>query len=375
MERISNITPRKDFRAQLSDRGFILNENDHYWQETKAYALTDEEVDTLDDAATEVHQLCVDAIETIIDRNLFHKFGMSDAWAEYVTKSWRRRDPDIYARFDFAYDGTGQPKMLEYNADTPTGLVEASVLQWDWLQHHNYRDQFNSIHEQLVEAWRRAAQRIPSDRVVYFTSDHDSGEDWVTTEYMRDTCSQAGVKTGEINLVDIGWQDGTGFVDLSGKRIEALFKLYPWENLARDEYSPLVLRDREQFFEPAWKMLWSNKALLPVLWELHKGHPNLLESHFNEAAFSEGSFVKKALFGREGSSVTIIDPNDAEVCEGPYGKEGYVYQEYTRLPCFDERYPICGVWVINDTACGLGVREDRTRITRDTSDFVPHFIR
>ncbi len=55
---------------------------------------------------------------------------------------------------DLAYDGVGIPKMLEYNADTPTSLLEAAVIQWQWFQDtYPDADQFNSIHERLIEAW------------------------------------------------------------------------------------------------------------------------------------------------------------------------------------------------------------------------------
>ena len=44
--------------------------------------------------------------------------------------------------------------MLEYNADTPTTLLEASILQWYWLKDtHPDDDQWNSLHEKLVERW------------------------------------------------------------------------------------------------------------------------------------------------------------------------------------------------------------------------------
>jgi glutathionylspermidine synthase len=36
----------------------------------------------------------------------------------------------LYGRFDLAYRGDGPPKLLEYNADTPTALFEAAVVQW-----------------------------------------------------------------------------------------------------------------------------------------------------------------------------------------------------------------------------------------------------
>ena len=46
------------------------------------------------------------------------------------------------------------------------------------------------------------------------------------------------------------------------------------------------------WIEPVWKMMLSNKAILPVLWELFPGHPNLLPSFFDRQG---GTYVKKPL--------------------------------------------------------------------------------
>jgi glutathionylspermidine synthase len=36
---------------------------------------------------------------------------------------------------------------------------------------------------------------------------------------------------------------------------------------------------------------------------------------------------------------------------------------------------VVGSWVVGDEPAGMSLREDAGRITRDTSRFVPHFIR
>jgi glutathionylspermidine synthase len=61
--------------------------------------------------------------------------------------------------------------------------------------------------------------------------------------------------------------------------------------------------------------------------------------------------------------------------DGPYGREGFVYQAWQPLPCVDGNYPVIGSWVIAGKPHGIGIREDSTPITRDTSRFVPHFFR
>jgi glutathionylspermidine synthase len=92
----------------------------------------------------------------------------------------------------------------------------------------------------------------------------DSLEDLTTTEYLRDVATQAGLRTEHIYIDDVGYdQDNRYFVDLANNRIRYMFKLYPWEWLVREEFAPHLLEKSITLLEPAWKMVLSNKAILP----------------------------------------------------------------------------------------------------------------
>jgi glutathionylspermidine synthase len=277
----------------------------------------------------------------------------------------------LYGRFDLAFDGDSTPRLLEYNADTPTALVEASVAQWFWLQDtHAEADQFNSIHERLIAAWRRWA-----GATIHFSSIKEHPEDEQTVLYLRDTCEQAGVKSASVYVEDIGWDSKQQcFVDLDCTRITHCFKLYPWEWLWHEEFAPHLVNDHVQFIEPTWKMLLSNKGLLPILWELFPDHPNLLPT-FESAEPLGGSFIQKPKLSREGSNVTWVERGEViEETGGDYGEEGHVYQAPAAIPDFGGNRPIFGVWVVDHEPAGLGIREDTRRITGNLSRFVPHFF-
>jgi len=198
----------------------------------------------------------------------------------------------------------------------------------------------------------------------------------MTVLYLRDTCEQAGVATRAVFIEDIGWDAARGcFVDLEGKPIRDCFKLYPWEWLWQEEFGPHLAREPVRFIEPTWKMLLSNKGLLLVLWELFPGHPNLLPT-YEEAAPLGGHYVRKPKLGREGTNVTWVEDGAVvEQTNGDYGREGFVYQAPAALPVFAGNRPICGVWMVDHEAGGLGIREDTCRITGNLSRFVPHFFR
>ena len=365
--------PRPDWRAKVEEIGLTYHSHEHgpYWDESACYELTAAEVDRLERPAHALHYLCIEAAEAVIKNNWWPRLGIPPAAVPAILRSWERDDFSLYGRFDLAFGGGGEPKLLEYNADTPTALVEAAVAQWFWLQEmHPGADQFNSIHERLIEAWRRWA-----GTTVHFSSVKEHAEDIQTVLYLRDTCEQAGVATREVFIEDIGWSRSREiFVDLAGERITRCFKLYPWEWLWHEEFGAHLAGDPVQFIEPAWKMLLSNKGLLPVLWELFPEHPNLLPAHDTAAPLGP-RYVRKPRLSREGANVTWVEAGvTIEETGGDYGEEGFVYQAPAELPDFDGQHPVCGVWVVDHEPAGLGIREDARRITGNLSRFVPHFF-
>jgi len=104
---------------------------------------------------------------------------------------------------------------------------------------------------------------------MYFTSVADAVEDYMTVNYLRDVAIQAGFDTAHINIEDVGWDPAAHvFTDLANDPIRRCFKLYPWEWMQREEFGPHVLGRPCLWLEPPWKTLLSNKAILPILWEL-----------------------------------------------------------------------------------------------------------
>ncbi len=240
--RRETIAARPDWQEKLEKIDFNWHAIDGqpYWAEDRCYSFSSAEIDGLDDVTAELHDMCKQAVKKVIADELWDRFGIPKEFAAYIETTWRRPDPEIYGRFDLLYDGTAAPKLLEYNADTPTALYEAAVVQWYWLKDVKPKaDQFNSIHEKLIDAWKGVLKLLPSRGLVHFASATDLPEDFGTAEYMRDVANQAGLKTQPIAIEDIGW-NGQRFTDLSEEPIQALFKLYPWEWLLKDQFASSV---------------------------------------------------------------------------------------------------------------------------------------
>jgi glutathionylspermidine synthase len=376
MKRISS-QPRPDFRARVQSQGLLWDETDSgpYWNESAAYELTADEVDRLERASNELHAMCLEAAEYVIRNQAYDQFGIDALGHQLIRKSWDAGPPSIYGRFDLALRDN-EIKLLEYNADTPTGLLEAAVIQWYWLQDTRPEmDQFNSIHERLVSKWEEMRPFL-NGNFVHLTS-LDNLEDSFTIAYMEDVLRQAGYETRSLAVRQLGLDTRTSrYGDEQDREILNLFKLYPWEWMIRESGAAGLMDAHVCWIEPAWKMLLSNKAILKVLWDLFPGHPYLLRTRYSAP---QGDCVRKPKLGREGRGISVRR-NGVEYAAdpSPYGSEGVVYQEYFDLPEYDSRRPVIGSWIIgheeNNCSAGIGIRETTGFVTNNASQFVPHYF-
>lgn len=374
MERIVT-PPRFDWQQKVEEYGlgFHTIEGQTYWDETAYYTFSTSEIDELEEATAELHEMCIAAAEHVIDKKLYDRLMIPAQAIPLIERSWEQDEPSIYGRFDFAYDGHTPPKLLEYNADTPTALLEASVIQWFWLKERfPEADQFNSIHEKLIEGWRGLKQYL--DEPLYFGCVKDAPEDLGNLEYLRDTAIQAGLQTDLVFVEDLGFDSvNSQYVDTLDNPIASMFKLYPWEWLNSEFFGRYLQQSGIIMIEPAWKMILSNKGILPILWELNPRHPNLLEASFDAEHFRD-NYVSKPLLSREGGNICIHRSGTTTEYEGSYGGKGAIYQELAQMPSFAGNYPVIGSWVISGEPAGIGIREDRQEVTTNASRFVPHLF-
>ena len=375
MERIPT-TPRPGWQQTVAAQGLTFhtaNGGKPYWDESAFYRFTSGEIDALERATYALSEMCLRAAEYVVSENLWEMFQIPPAFVPWVRASWERDERTIYGRFDLAFDGE-TIKLLEYNADTPTSLLEAAVVQWHWFRdtaaHKAGADQFNSLHERLIEAWG-AVRADWGDATMYFTSVADAGEDFLTANYLRDTASQAGLPTEYIAVRDIGYHSVRGYTDKRERPLRHLFKLYPWEWLLREPFGANLPHSQTRWLEAPWKMLLSNKAILVILHRLYPDSPFLLRADF---APTGGTWVQKPLLGREGANTRVV-VNGSVLAERGGSYEGAsVYQEYVPLRNFGGGYPVVGSWMVNGYAAGIGIREDDSRITGNDCRFVPHLF-
>ena len=380
------IDERPGWREAAEAQGFSFHHDggERYWDERAYYAFTLEEIERDLEAPTEaLHGMCLELVEAAMEsEEIMDRLAIPEKMRDYVADSWDDGALSLYGRFDFAYDAKGPAKLLEYNADTPTSIYETGFFQWSWLEARiadgtfaDNTDQFNSLHEKLIARFTRL---FTPGSMLHFASVPDHVEDRQTVRYLEDLASQAQLQPRFVAIDEIGVDSDRRFVDADGYVIQALFKLYPWEDMFREEFATKLAASGTIFLEPAWKAILSNKAILPLLWDRHPNHPNLLPAFFDGdkgAAALGDSYVRKPLFSREGWDIELVDGGRRSAGpSGGYGEEGHIVQALARLPCFDGNYPVVGSWLVGEEPAGVSIREDETPITRNLSRFVPHVI-
>ncbi len=382
------IVPERPGWAEIArQNGFTFHHVNgaKYWDESACWFIGLSEVEReIEDPTVELYAMCLALVDDVVrSQELMERMAIPQAMRDAIANSWFSGAPSLYGRFDFAYDGTGPAKLLEFNADTPTSIYETAFFQWQWLEDMIAAgrlpagcDQFNRLHEALTE---RFAAIFTRGSLVHFAAASDHTEDRQTVLYLEDLASQAGLEARFVDVAQIGINAAGQLVDDQQTLIGALFKLYPWEDLLRSAYARELARSSTLFLEPMWKAILSNKAILPLLWERHRGHRNLLPAAFEGTvaadAITTSAYVRKPFFSREGADIELT--SNGQTQRGPaegYGAEGRIVQAFAPLAQNDGNYAVIGSWVVGDDAVAMSVREDSGPITRDLARFVPHAI-
>ena len=384
MQRIS-VTERPDLARVAAEHGFefVAGQGMTGWDESAYYQFTMAQIeDDLGGPAEQIEGLCFEVVERAVnDEEVLRRLGIAEPFWDYVAQSWRNHERNLYGRMDLSYGGDGPAKLLEYNADTPTVLYETAVFQWEWLEQAaglglipKGCDQFNDLHESVVEAFSNFGIKGLS----HFACNRDVEDDRGTLDYLDECAQEAGLETCSLAMEDVGVDVKGRFTDLDDRVITTLIKLYPWEWIMAEAYGRKVPESGARFIEPPWKAILSNKGLLPLLWEMFEGHPNLLPAYFEGdpgAAALAGNYVRKPLLSRQGANIEIVrDGTTQSSSDGPYGEEDYIVQAFHPLPEFDGKYPLVGCWLIASKAVGLCIREDRSLVTGTEARFIPHVI-
>eukprot|EP01124_Arcella_intermedia_P025072 TRINITY_DN4407_c0_g1_i1.p1 TRINITY_DN4407_c0_g1~~TRINITY_DN4407_c0_g1_i1.p1 ORF type:complete len:292 (-),score=78.60 TRINITY_DN4407_c0_g1_i1:799-1674(-) len=187
------VPERPDWQKKCLNYGFTYYDN--YWDDQVAYVLEEPAAVELQEATAELHRICLLAVEEVVKSDrLLKLFEIDEEFWPIIRESWERGDPTFYGRYDILYDGLSPPKMLEYNADTPTTLLESGLVQKNWFKESGFDKkeyyQFNQLHESLQATWKEmyledlAIAPEGTHPVFHLVCVKDHEEDLRNTQYM-----------------------------------------------------------------------------------------------------------------------------------------------------------------------------------------------
>ena len=348
-------------------------------------------------ASNDLHAMFLHATDHVLeDDALLRRFNLPPALWPRIHRSWdNRRNEMITGRFDFSVSSRGI-KVYEYNCDSGSCHLECGSIQARWAEQAGCdigRSAGWRLFDALIEAWARA----PVGDVLHIMQDNDREETYHAL-YMKTAMERAGITCKVVKgTTGLGWDDEGFVVDTDGVRISWVWKTWAWETALdqlREELTDdgrlleepidkrrrrapmladVLLREGVIVYEPLWTLVPSNKAILPVLWELYPDHRYLLETHFDlTAALRERGHVVKPIVGRSGDNISIYTADNGLVAEtgGQFNERDMIYQELFPLPKLDGRNVQIGAFTVSGSLAGAGARVDASPVIRSDSDFL-----
>jgi len=354
--------------------------------------VSDTEAEAYYTAANEIYDMYVEAAEYVIENDLFFDLGIPFNLIDVIKKSWENDVHwHIYGRFDFAGGIDNKPiKLIEFNADTPTGLFETALLQWALLKANNMDEerQFNNVYEAISENFKRLITLEESTESfdenydgwkILFSATEGIDEEEVTTKLLKRMADDAGFVTNYEFLDKVNFSED-GIFDSKNEAYDYWFKLYPWEDIGMDEGElSIILNDIMQnqkaiILNPAYTLLFQSKGMLKVLYDLYPDSPYLLKT--SDKPLDGISYVEKKMFGREGANTKIVDANGNVIEEksGEYDSHKSIFQEYVEFPQDSKELSYQAGVFFSYEACGLSFRRGG-KILDNMSKFVGHVLK
>jgi glutathionylspermidine synthase len=383
------LRPLQPAHLDAAGWGWLYREAGPAYVAPEALVVAEADAEALEAAANDAYALCVEAADALITAGRLDTLGVPAPLHRLVQATWDDdRHWHVLGRFDFSggLDGT-PPRLLEFNADTPTLIPETALVQWAMLRANGLDEaaQFNALFERLTEnlgRWRGKWPDLDARLVATYVPGAD--EDRLNAEVVAEAARTAGFLTAAALPFDaLTFAPGEGVFHEGPDgwtRFDFVYRFVPWEWLAWDEpalldvLEGLILGGLTAVANPPYALALQSKALLAALWERFPGHPVLLETHRAPWASPTG-LAEKVILGREGANVRLLDAHGHALAarDGDYGLQARVFQALAPLPQHSGHHYQAGVFFAHE-ACGLGVRRQAHAILDDRATFVPHLV-
>ncbi|PJN68083.1 glutathionylspermidine synthase family protein [Bacillus mycoides] len=311
----------------------------------------------------------------------------------------------VISRFDFALTEDNRIKMLEFNSDTPTFIVECFQMNGKVCEELDYDDP-NANQERLLSSGITKAvmefTKGMEEPNVVFTAHPEHIEDWNTTMYLSGLCH---VENKVMPMTELRITDDA-LVDRDGLPIDVLYRqTYPIEDLIEDqdpetgdlvgvELLQLVKEGKLFIINPLSAFLLQPKSIQCLIWGLAEEgafytseeqkwiKEYMLPTYLEPDLFlGKSPFVQKPSFGREGDMITIRDKDTNIMIRNAhetYKSSLPIFQKYTELPVvfletekgIEKLSYVFGAFLIAGKASSIGIRAGE-KITGNESYYLP----
>ncbi len=398
---------RKQIWRDIYDRAaFTLDYTGGYTGDQEAFALSCLEleqplVEELYRASEGFLRVFAKTLDLVLEQPqlLGPVLGISEPLLDLVA-SRQTSSLGLLGRLDWVVDHQGRLKLLEYNGETPAGLLESVGLNPLVAKAAGERGRRlgKDPNQGLPNLIRAEFTRIVEDfsrqreiKTIGFVSS-TYYEDWYHTRHLLALVKELpyqmvlGEVSGLRTLEDRLW--------LYDTPLDAVFRYYPLDWLEDFPGVLAVLGRGTMSINPVHTYILQSKALLALIWELaEKGYYGqeelqLIRQYLPKTSLTPqglGDFVVKPYFSREGQGVVYsedlrpgqlreLSEEDVVFQERVYlqqlGIDLYHGQGKSRVPAF----PVLGVFTVGDKAVGIYTRAG-AGVTGKEAVYLPAFIR
>jgi len=304
------------------------------------------EIKTATEACGKIYQKAVDF--ALNSAQILRLLGIPETAIEFCRLAYDPHMPvTVIGRFDFAVNGAGENaeiKLLEFNSDTPTGVVEASELNALITKLRHVKNPNEMFAGNVKKAFHQFISKKYENIIFTSLGWHQEDKGTVLAELAFSGLPAKYVPLDSIRVT------ADRVADDRGNRIDLLYRLYPVEWFAREidgiKLLELAAKGKLDLLNPPSAFVAQSKVMLAIIWELYKNthffnkaEQEIVARYFlpvylDNIYFKGRPHAVKPAFGREGGGVCLYDEKgeiEAFVENQEYIND-LVYQERVTLP-------------------------------------------
>lgn len=401
MKRVS-VAPRDDFADKAHRSGvFAVNrtlpngEEHQTWDETSAYLIEKDEVDSILDAVEPIVSMSYEAVDFLLDGE-WGTLGIPLPFFEFTRHSFDDQKPQLFTRYDFAYLGNGEVKLVGIDSDSPRNMMEASQAQRRWLwdkfaSRAKDREvtQLNSIQEITEKAFEKVLEESETNLIHIARGTDSRGEDWITSAFIKGIAKKVGWEVIDARMRDLRWDEQhQAWRDNKGNTIQNIYKHFPWDMLIRQKISKDMIINHNRFeslFEPSWKLILSTRAVLPAMWDLYPESPILSPAFMDkDESLGPNIVTSTVLPTTSRNEMGLLKGRNftswGEELKDLTGQKNVTYRDLVIPKRYKDknggyRFAYLSVYTVAGKIAGLGMRETRMPLLGAHSTFRPHLVK